>query len=99
MIRRPPRSTLFPYTPLFRSAAPPPWQPLEARELLLEHRPPPTRELAFRHGALQEVLYEGMLQKQRQAGHAPIKSEKHTAEIQSQSKTVCRLLLAKKKIR
>src|SRR5205814_1737738 len=54
------------------SAAPPPWQPLEACELLVEHRPPPVRELAFRHGALQEVLYEGMLQKQRQAEHARI---------------------------
>jgi class 3 adenylate cyclase len=42
----------------------PPWYALETAGLLLEQRPPPLRELAFRHGAVQEVLYEGLLQAQ-----------------------------------
>jgi class 3 adenylate cyclase/tetratricopeptide (TPR) repeat protein len=47
-----------------------PWHPLEGRELLVEQRPPPLRELAFRHGALQEVLYESLLKDQRRREHA-----------------------------
>lgn len=43
---------------------------LEARDLLQEQSPPPERELAFRHGAVQEVLYEGMLTPHRRAEHA-----------------------------
>ena len=50
--------------------APPPWHGLEERALLIEQRPAPQRELAFRHGALQEVVYEGLLQAQRQPEHA-----------------------------
>src|SRR4051812_49785699 len=71
MIRRPPRSTLFPYTTLFRSAVFEPGGPL-----------------AFRH--------LGFGQRER-LGHADIRSEEHTSELQSHVNLVCRLLLEKKK--
>jgi class 3 adenylate cyclase/tetratricopeptide (TPR) repeat protein len=56
--------------PLRGGGGPPPWHGLEARAVLVEQRPAPQRELAFRHGALQEVVYEGLLQSQRQPEHA-----------------------------
>src|SRR2546427_5070448 len=82
MIRRPPRSTLFPYTTLFRSQA-----RIERRLsrdvlLLVEH--PPTVTLG-RNSHRAHVLYSGD------------RSEEHTSELQSQSNLVCRLLLEKKK--
>lgn len=46
-----------------------PWTPLEARGMLVERKARPNRELAFRHGALQEVLYEGMLRRERREKH------------------------------
>src|SRR2546427_3612427 len=85
MIRRPPRSTLFPYTTLFRSpqpvapdqrfgqgdvAGPCPHHRVPHRQLGA-HVPPRRRE--------------------------PMRSEEHTSELQSQSNLVCRLLLEKKK--
>src|SRR5256886_6031079 len=100
MIRRPPRSTLFPYTTLFRS--------LGGREHLLElpHRapgpplPPVTivdmrAEIAAQHFSplsreLQTAI-GGSLERRR--------SEEHTSEPQSQSNLVCRLLLEKKNTR
>src|SRR2546427_9517152 len=99
MIRRPPRSTLFPYTTLFRSLE------LLQRERPVEHVHP------F-HGAIHAADAELVLLKaQRRAGpvggepptvlqiHAgrPERSEEHTSELQSQSNLVCRLLLEKKK--
>src|SRR2546430_13001620 len=80
MIRRPPRSTLFPYTTLFRSGR------LRSAELL-EHQRAGEHG---RHGVgdpLAAVL-AGALMLER--------SEEHTTELQSQSKIVCRLLLEKK---
>jgi len=53
-----------------RVRPPAPWRALERRGLLEEHRPAPGRELAFRHGALQEVLYEGLLGATRREVHA-----------------------------
>src|SRR2546429_7338254 len=88
MIRRPPRSTLFPYTTLFRSRR--------------SHRPfvhlsvsPRTRNrrfgrlillqvLRFRHRSLSLIRF--------------LRSEEHTSELQSRLHLVCRLLLEKKKI-
>src|SRR5258708_11307959 len=88
MIRRPPRSTLFPYTTLFRSrsgtrnrtaalaspASPSPW-------LMLSYSsaPYPTHQKSMSHGE----------------GEA--RSEEHTSELQSPDHLVCRLLLEKKK--
>src|SRR2546430_4014884 len=82
MIRRPPRSTLFPYTTLFRSVH---GCGLE-RMALFVHDPAP----AIVRG-LTELLELRML-----LAHEH-RSEEHTSELQSQSNLVCRLLLEKKK--
>src|SRR2546430_8912482 len=95
MIRRPPRSPLFPYTTLFRSWA------IDARV---------NRRAASVLGALdtagsiylQERLHDVRiaLKKFRYALEISFeRSEEHTSELQSQSNLVCRLLLEKKKIK
>src|SRR5690242_21405444 len=81
MIRRPPRSTLFPYTTLFRSPAvrPPRVAQLERRlgvRLRRRQRRPDPRVVGGRDAA---------------------RSEEHTSELQSHVNLVCRLLLEKKK--
>src|SRR2546426_5556405 len=87
MIRRPPRSTLFPYTTLFRSPrpqAPPPWtNPRRGRPRAPYSAPlgppPPSRRTPSSRAASD-------------------RSEEHTSELQSPCNLVCRLLLEKKKI-
>src|SRR2546430_4048447 len=82
MIRRPPRSTLFPYTTLFRSLA-----VEELRELCIARE----RERTFH-------LFEAYdLQGKEKISYEQLRSEEHTSELQSQSNLVCRLLLEKKK--
>src|SRR2546421_5930873 len=84
MIRRPPRSTLFPYTTLFRSLSRP--ARLSLHGVLTERR-----EVEL----VEEVLlvaHVGAAQRCR-----PARSEEHTSELQSRSDLVCRLLLEKKK--
>src|SRR5438270_3221229 len=89
MIRRPPRSTLFPYTTLFRSSLP-------------SAAIPPAR---WRRGKLIAVLMGGLILVWLAAAYLLIpalwehyaRSEEHTSELQSQSNLVCRLLLEKKK--
>src|SRR2546427_2264703 len=84
MIRRPPRSTLFPYTTLFRSHARAPARGLR-----------PVRQ-AGAHAARAD--HESLLgARHRNPRHRPSRSEEHTSELQSQSNLVCRLLLEKKK--
>src|SRR2546430_7714308 len=83
MIRRPPRSTLFPYTTLFRSAA---------RRELDDWRG--ERESML---ALAVVLDQFSRNLYRDDPRAFARSEEHTSELQSQSNLVCRLLLEKKK--
>src|SRR3712207_8330857 len=93
MIRRPPRSTLFPYTTLFRSN-------LVVRECILpdgverpghlDTRAAGPRADDLRRGA--EVVHPG-----RRVMGVP-RSEEHTSELQSRQYLVCRLLLEKKKI-
>src|SRR2546428_9266000 len=83
MIRRPPRSTLFPYTTLFRSSVHPVWTTMPLRTNRRSQRP--GARGAVRLGA--EVFCE--LQP---------RSEEHTSELQSRSDIVCRLLLEKKKL-
>src|SRR2546427_2270937 len=81
MIRRPPRSTLFPYTTLFRSAA-----------VLMHMLGDLTgRTLLLFPEAVGRRVCDMLLR--RPAG----RSEEHTSELQSQSNLVCRLLLEKKK--
>src|SRR5256885_12297537 len=102
MIRRPPRSTLFPYTTLFRSG----------RALRIDREPhdprPRDQELAIllpledpssarqdeRSGAAQSLLQRPGLQLAKEG--LP-RSEEHTSELQSPCNLVCRLLLEKKK--
>src|SRR3989475_1587428 len=82
MIRRPPRSTLFPYTTLFRS---PRDSPRCARRTPRRHE---------RHAPPSTVACFPILHHPRCGGR---RSEEHTSELQSQSNLVCRLLLEKKK--
>src|SRR3712207_8533668 len=88
MIRRPPRSTLFPYTTLFRSLTP---QVVQLR-VVPQHRG---------HGDDVLGLADDVHQVQRQvlavAVLEPVRSEEHTSELQSRQYLVCRLLLEKKK--
>src|SRR5258706_11003903 len=87
MIRRPPRSTLFPYTTLFRS--------LRSRRALprLEARASHGRERASKNG-LEDGPRPRLLAAGR--GSRPARSEEHTSELQSLTNLVCRLLLEKK---
>src|SRR2546430_10170175 len=89
MIRRPPRSTLFPYTTLFRSAG-------AGR---VSHRGLPAAREISRAGA--GAGGRGGRGRDRRTVHRPDgrrpRSEEHTSELQSQSNLVCRLLLEKKK--
>src|SRR3712207_6860265 len=95
MIPRPPRSTLFPYTTLFRSKEGVPAAiPLFARSrhAALDLRKEP-RKAALRRSALPRWLIGAL----RAAGIAARRrSEEHTSELQSRQYLVCRLLLEKK---
>src|SRR2546427_3410937 len=87
MIRRPPRSTLFPYTTLFRSKAYRATIEADSERAAVVSALSPDAKLA---------LYAGLLRARRR-GPAWHRSEEHTSELQSQSNLVCRLLLEKKK--
>src|SRR2546429_5627560 len=91
MIRRPPRSTLFPYTTLFRSL-------LRRRQVQLAleermHAPRPERRSAAKlaGAAVPAAVTDA------RADAPPDRSEEHTSELQSRLHLVCRLLLEKKK--
>src|SRR2546427_1393004 len=94
MIRRPPRSTLFPYTTLFRSirgraggglgVEPLQHQPLDPRPLRAMDPDRKSTRLNSSHSQISYAVF-------------CLKKKKHTSELQSQSNLVCRLLLEKKK--
>src|SRR5947209_12092125 len=86
MIRRPPRSTLFPYTTFFRSPQRPPDHVADRVEQIVD-------ELAR---GIQERHRDGE-QNQRGSHSVAGRSEEHTSELQSRQYLVCRLLLEKKK--
>src|SRR3712207_8770431 len=88
MIRRPPRSTLFPYTTLFRSGGDP------GREV-----PAGVHRRAQRSGSGRVGSRQGAYVGRRVEGevHVRVRSEEHTSELQSRQYLVCRLLLEKKK--
>src|SRR5690554_7002234 len=98
MIRRPPRSTLFPYTTLFRSAQ---------RQAHGEYRAEARLALDVDRAAVQlDELFRkrkpdtgaAMFPRQRGVGLIEsVRSEEHTSELQSRPHLVCRLLLEKKK--
>src|SRR5256886_6729088 len=92
MIRRPPRSTLFPYTTLFRSRARVPATPPDSARVANT-----TRSLVPRpaHGVSSAPVRDRSLSC-RLPPASFARSEEHTSELQSQSNLVCRLLLEKK---
>src|SRR5260370_32258905 len=85
MIRRPPRSTLFPYTTLFRSR-----RQLIAQQGYRDEELPTAETIRVKLNALGYTL-------KRVAKTHPQRSEEHTSELQSHLNLVCRLLLEKKK--
>src|SRR2546427_6710810 len=96
MIRRPPRSTLFPYTTLFRSGPP-------ERDEGRRHAIADERRQARAVGGLDDPV-ERVEGREQNRPDVPValapearRSEEHTSELQSQSNLVCRLLLEKKK--
>src|SRR5256886_6189870 len=91
MIRRPPRSTLFPYTTLFRSST---WRSPPARARRREARRHGLHSWLTSGERWPVLLAAGDATRPRAA---PPRSEEHTSELQSQSNLVCRLLLEKKK--
>src|SRR2546430_13314753 len=100
MIRRPPRSTLFPYTTLFRSQ-----QPSDVEKLLGAYvagsglLPSDSHQIQDRADAPRELRRVMVLATRTgQAWSCWARSEEHTSELQSQSNLVCRLLLEKKKV-
>src|SRR3712207_7283350 len=101
MIRRPPRSTLFPYTTLFRSRG------VARHEVLVLPDPEQERTPLARgddllrlrgvdHGDAVRPLHEVERLDHRVLEHAVVRSEEHTSELQSRQYLVCRLLLEKK---
>src|SRR2546422_4806297 len=89
MIRRPPRSTLFPYTTLFRSSRAGPWRCRRCRRWDWPSDRSPRRAAASPRGCAEmQQLFEAS---------DLTRSEEHTSELQSRLHLVCRLLLEKKK--
>src|SRR3712207_7579864 len=84
MIRRPPRSTLFPYTTLFRSRGVP------AQRVAQALGAAPGDERPQRHAAEEDHEHDDLRVR-------AVRSEEHTSELQSRQYLVCRLLLEKKK--
>src|SRR3712207_7782901 len=84
MIRRPPRSTLFPYTTLFRSVTG--HGTIDGRRVCVF-----SQDFTVFGGSLGEVMAEKMCK------IMDLRSEEHTSELQSRQYLVCRLLLEKKK--
>src|SRR3712207_6863868 len=95
MIRRPPRSTLFPYTTLFRSHEAPPGRESGPRSEPLA--PVPVRAPRGRHDGRELRGRHRVRVGDDRGDEQPQRSEEHTSELQSRQYLVCRLLLEKKK--
>src|SRR5690348_18208643 len=97
MIRRPPRSTLFPYTTLFRSPGVASLQPERAlRDRLRANTVTQIDDARAREAREQDPLHHAD-KRVAQAEVGEQRSEEHTSELQSPVHLVCRLLLEKKK--
>src|SRR5260221_5104311 len=98
MIRRPPRSTLFPYTTLFRSDNWARFRLVSTPRRVWSARTPTRLTIAIGStappGSASSLVYDSVQQRTRAARR---RSEEHTSELQSHSDLVCRLLLEKKK--
>src|SRR3712207_7011308 len=92
MIRRPPRSTLFPYTTLFRSLYQIHWpdrpMPWGSNPTIFRHQEGQSHPIAETVEIMTDLVKAGKIRR----------SEEHTSELQSRQYLVCRLLLEKKKI-
>src|SRR5688572_32266991 len=102
MIHRPPRSTLFPYTTLFRSQKPLVHQLDELRMIKegLDARPELVTQMGNQRACGRERMQAVEVLRTNQLGkpveaYVWTRSEEHTSELQSQSNLVCRLLLEK----
>src|SRR2546422_4745830 len=91
MIRRPPRSTLFPYTTLFRSHG-----SFEPRARHLEHVAASQRTVRV-EPRLERPARRATIVHRHTSRRTIVRSEEHTSELQSRLHLVCRLLLEKKK--
>src|SRR2546430_13092733 len=94
MIRRPPRSTLFPYTTLFRSTRPN-QKPIPTQ---LARNPPLLVHAELQRGRRPNEDHVAAARTDLPHRLIAPRSEEHTSELQSQSNLVCRLLLEKKRI-
>src|SRR2546427_2149557 len=90
MIRRPPRSTLFPYTTLFRSA-----YEIDCKSMVGDIAGDPEAIWILARCKRETITFLSV-QMDPVLGDKVIRSEEHTSELQSQSNLVCRLLLEKK---
>src|SRR3712207_7104086 len=89
MIRRPPRSTLFPYTTLFRSGGP-------SSELLIDRGPAFGKDRDWDAGDRYMEFWNLVFMQEELSAFRTKRSEEHTSELQSRQYLVCRLLLEKK---
>src|SRR3712207_8430304 len=99
MIRRPPRSTLFPYTTLFRSEHLMTWDPEVASTIkaaTVHHTADSNNYTAAQVPDMMRAIYRYQAV-DRGWGDIGYRSEEHTSELQSRQYLVCRLLLEKKK--
>src|SRR2546430_11385568 len=100
MIRRPPRSTLFPYTTLFRSVSPLVWSVIPHAAFVPDERRRCPRDERGRHECAtlltRWVAGAACTGAGTTVAARTVRSEEHTSELQSQSNLVCRLLLDKK---
>src|SRR5947209_16158074 len=94
MIRRPPRSTLFPYTTLFRSID----ILEEVKKIPTPYRVTPDVARYFAVLGATKKDYKGEALRALSKQLDPKRSEEHTSELQSRQYLVCRLLLEKKKV-
>src|SRR3712207_7161297 len=97
MIRRPPRSTLFPYTTLFRSSSTPATTPRTRSRRASEPARLLTRAVLEPVAGGPPATGSGRATARTPHRHSSQRSEEHTSELQSRQYLVCRLLLEKKK--
>src|SRR3712207_8662190 len=101
MIRRPPRSTLFPYTTLFRSIR---WTGIVNKNgVILAQKTRKGARLLLSEEENEEYAATAIARQKTRGKFAPkigkmVRSEEHTSELQSRQYLVCRLLLEKKKL-
>src|SRR5437016_7054484 len=94
MIRRPPRSTLFPYTTLFRSDG---RIRLDLSLVVQDNQPELLPLRRWAHDRLNQLPFGRVPEVQLDFAALEYRSEEHTSELQSLTNLVCRLLLEKKK--